>query len=50
VQATAAVLFAYMEGLLTQARIQNNLDLFKAMPDGIFTILGTKQPALKRAA
>jgi TetR/AcrR family transcriptional regulator, transcriptional repressor for nem operon len=50
VQATAAVLFAYMEGLLTQARIQNNIDLFKAMPDGIFTILGTREPKLKKAA
>jgi TetR/AcrR family transcriptional repressor of nem operon len=50
VQATSTVLFAYMEGLLTQARIQNNLDLFKAMPDGIFTILGTRKPKLKKAA
>ena len=50
VQATAAVLFAYMEGLLTQARIQNNIELFKAMQDGIFTILGVREPKLKKAA
>jgi TetR/AcrR family transcriptional repressor of nem operon len=46
VKATAEMLFAYMEGLLTQARIQNNLDLFKGMSEGIFTILGAKERAL----
>jgi TetR/AcrR family transcriptional regulator, transcriptional repressor for nem operon len=46
VQATSEMLFAYMEGLLTQARIQNNLDLFKGMHEGIFTILGAKERAL----
>lgn len=49
VQATTTVLFAYMEGLLTQARIQNNLELFKAMPEGIFSILGAQHPTLKAA-
>jgi TetR/AcrR family transcriptional regulator, transcriptional repressor for nem operon len=42
VHATTEVLFSYMEGLLTQARIQNNIELFKGMRDGIFIILGVK--------
>lgn len=46
VQATTGVLFAYMEGVLTQARIQNNLDLFKGMHRGIFMILGVKEKKL----
>jgi TetR/AcrR family transcriptional repressor of nem operon len=46
VKATAEMLYAYMEGLLTQARIQNNLDLFKGMSEGIFTILGARERAL----
>ncbi len=46
VHATTEMLFAYMEGLLTQARIQNNLDLFKGMQEGIFTILGARERAL----
>lgn len=43
------VLYAYMEGLLTQARIQNNVDLLKDMPRGVFMILGARAP-LKAAA
>jgi TetR/AcrR family transcriptional repressor of nem operon len=49
VSATAGVMFAYMEGLLTQARIQNNVELFKGMPRGVFMILGVKEKLLAAA-
>lgn len=49
VGATANVIFAYMEGLLTQARIQNDVELFKGMARGVFMILGVKQKALLAA-
>jgi TetR/AcrR family transcriptional repressor of nem operon len=49
VSATTGVLYAYMEGLLTQARIQNNLDLFKGMQRGVFMILGVKEKKLQAA-
>lgn len=41
----ARIVYAYMEGLLTQARIQNNVELLKEMPRGVFTILGVKEKA-----
>ena len=37
---------AYFEGLLTQARIQNNLEILREMPQGVFSILGVKDSAL----
>lgn len=40
------IVYAYMEGLLTQARIQNNVELLKDMSRGVFTILGVKDKAL----
>ncbi len=40
--AKGRVLRAYMEGLLTQARIQNNLEVLKEMTNGVFGVLGTK--------
>jgi TetR/AcrR family transcriptional regulator, transcriptional repressor for nem operon len=49
VAATANVLFAYMEGLLAQARIQNDVELFKGMSRGVFMILGVKQKSLLAA-
>ena len=49
VGATANVIFAYMEGLLTQARIQNEVELFKGMARGVFMILGVKQKTLLAA-
>lgn len=42
----ARIVYAYMEGLLTQARIQNNVELLKDMPRGVFMILGVKEKAL----
>jgi TetR/AcrR family transcriptional repressor of nem operon len=45
----ARIVYAYMEGLLTQARIQNNVELLKDMPRGIFMILGVKEKALLAA-
>lgn len=42
VEETTQVLYAYMEGLLTQARIQNDVELFKGMARGVFMILGVR--------
>src|ERR1041384_2557215 len=42
----ARIVYAYMEGLLTQARIQNNVELLKDMSRGIFMILGVKEKSL----
>jgi TetR/AcrR family transcriptional regulator, transcriptional repressor for nem operon len=39
----ARMLFAYYEGLLTQARIQNDVNVLREMPAGIFTMLGVKR-------
>jgi TetR/AcrR family transcriptional regulator, transcriptional repressor for nem operon len=36
----ARIIYAYMEGLLTQARIQNNVELLQEMFAGACTILG----------
>lgn len=49
IKATTGVLFAYMEGLLTQARIQNNVELFRGMATGVFMILGAKEVTLAAA-
>ena len=38
-------LFAYYEGLLTQARIQNNLDILREAVRGTFELLGVEEPA-----
>ena len=45
----ARIVYAYMEGLLTQARIQNNVELLKDMSRGIFMILGVKEKSLLAA-
>ncbi len=41
--AKARVIRAYYEGLLTQARIQNDIELLREMPRGVFAILGVKE-------
>ena len=41
-EAKARVLQAYMEGLLTQARIQNSVEVLREMTDGVFEVLGVK--------
>jgi TetR/AcrR family transcriptional repressor of nem operon len=38
------LVYAYVEGLLTQARIRNELDLLKEMERGILDILGANVP------
>jgi TetR/AcrR family transcriptional repressor of nem operon len=43
--AKARVLFAYYEGLLTQARIQNDLSVLREMEQGTMSLLGVKEPA-----
>ncbi len=45
VAAKARMVFAYYEGLLTQARILNNAELLREMPRGIFALLGIKDEA-----
>jgi TetR/AcrR family transcriptional repressor of nem operon len=47
--AKARMIRAYCEGLLTQARIQNNAELLREMPRGIFAILGVKEAELAPA-
>ena len=41
--AKARMILAYYEGLLTQARIQNNLEILREMTSGIYAILGVKE-------
>jgi TetR/AcrR family transcriptional repressor of nem operon len=48
--AKARAIFAYSEGLLTQARIVNNVEVLREMADGIFGILGIKPEQEQRAA
>lgn len=43
--AKARILFAYYQGLLTEARIQNNLDEFRGAIAGTYELLGVKEPA-----
>ncbi len=40
--AKARVVRAYIEGLLTQARIQNDLEILREMPEGVFAMLGAR--------
>jgi TetR/AcrR family transcriptional repressor of nem operon len=40
--AKSRVVWAYIEGLLTQARIQNNVDVLREMTLGVFGVLGVK--------
>jgi TetR/AcrR family transcriptional regulator, transcriptional repressor for nem operon len=44
--AKARVVRAYIEGLLTQARIQNDLGILREMADGVFNMLGAKTAAV----
>ena len=41
--AKARMLIAYYEGLLTQARIQNDVEVLREAADGMLTILGVKE-------
>ena len=42
----ARMLFAYFQGLLTQARIENNLDILRDSARGAFELLGVKEQAM----
>jgi TetR/AcrR family transcriptional repressor of nem operon len=44
--AKARMLFVYYEGLLTQARIQNDLAVLREAVRGTFELLGAKEPSL----
>jgi TetR/AcrR family transcriptional repressor of nem operon len=46
VSAKARMILAYYEGLLTQARIQNSLEMLRDTATGIFAILGVKEENL----
>jgi TetR/AcrR family transcriptional repressor of nem operon len=41
--AKARMLRAYFEGLMTQARIQNDVEVLREMTDGMLAILGVKE-------
>jgi TetR/AcrR family transcriptional repressor of nem operon len=43
--AKSRVVRAYIEGLLTQARIQNDVEVIREMADGVFEVLGVKNVA-----
>jgi TetR/AcrR family transcriptional regulator, transcriptional repressor for nem operon len=40
----ARMIWAYHEGLMTQARIQNDVEVLRDMPRGVFAILGVNEP------
>ena len=39
----ARVIRAYSEGLLTQARIQNDVEVLRELPKGVMSILGVEE-------
>jgi TetR/AcrR family transcriptional repressor of nem operon len=47
--AKAMVLFCYYQGLVTEARIRNNLEIMRAAIQGTDELLGVKQPELVTA-
>ncbi len=47
--AKARMLFAYSEGLMTQARILNDVEVLREMPEGVMGILGVKTTVRKAA-
>jgi len=47
--AKARMIQAYYEGLLTQARIQNDVEVLREAVTGIFAMLGVKEPGLVAA-
>lgn len=40
---TARMAMAYIQGLMTQARIQNNLEILRDLSSGLFSLLGVKE-------
>ena len=47
-EAKAKVLFAYYNGLITEARIRNNLEILQDAVRGIYDLLGAKEPELTK--
>ena len=45
----ARMIHAFYEGLLTQARIQNDPEVLRELPRGVFALLGVVQPELMAA-
>ena len=48
--AKAAVLFCYYQGLVTEARIRNDLTILRGAIPGTYELLGVKEPARAMAA
>jgi len=48
--AKAAVLFCYYQGLVTEARIRNDLTILRGAIPGTYELLGVKEPVLAMAA
>ena len=44
--AKARVLFCYYQGLITEARIRNDVELLRGAIQGTYELLGVKQPEL----
>jgi len=42
-EAKSRVLYAYYQGLITQARIQNNIEVLRQAAQGTYDLLGVKQ-------
>ena len=42
--AKARTLFVYYQGLLTEARIENNLEILREAMQGTYDVLGVKEP------
>jgi TetR/AcrR family transcriptional repressor of nem operon len=49
-KAKAAVLFCYYQGLVTEARIRNDLEILRSAIPGTRELLGVKEPALAGVA
>jgi TetR/AcrR family transcriptional repressor of nem operon len=45
----ARMILAYYEGLLTQARIQNDAEVLRELPRGVFAMLGKESPVMAAA-
>ena len=48
--AKARMIFAYYEGLLTQARIQNDVEVLREIASGMFAMLGVKEKTVVAVA
>jgi TetR/AcrR family transcriptional regulator, transcriptional repressor for nem operon len=47
--AKARILWAYYQGLMIEARIQNDVSVLREAPRGTFELLGIKEPVIEAA-